>query len=157
MTIYGVAIMAIAALFGVALGDILGQLLHVKANVGGVGFAMIFLVTARVWLERRGALTPGIKLGVEFWATMYIPVVVAMAADQNVLSAVKSGPMVLVAGAASVVSCGLVVAIINRLDKGNRDDTWESPPDVFIDGAAITGPSGPLPGDLPSGKPPGTP
>lgn len=156
MTIYGVAIMAIAALFGVALGDILGQLLHVKANVGGVGFAMIFLVSARVWLERRGALTPGIKLGVEFWATMYIPVVVAMAADQNVLSAVKSGPMVLVAGAGSVLSCGIMVAIINRLDKGNSGD-WESPPDVFIEDAAIKGPSGPLPDDLPYGKSARTP
>jgi malonate transporter MadL subunit len=156
MTIYGVAIMAIAALLGTALGDILGQAVHVKANVGGVGFAMIFLVTARVWLEKRGALTPGIKLGVEFWATMYIPVIVAMAADLNVFSASKSGPMVLMAGAASVLSCAIVVAIISRLDKGNSAK-WEPPPDVFIDGAAINGPSGPLPDDVASDQTPRTP
>jgi malonate transporter MadL subunit len=150
MTIYGVAIMALSTLIGVALGDSLGDLLHVKANVGGVGFAMILLVTARVWLEKRNALTPGIKLGVEFWATMYIPIIVAMAAQQNVLAAIKSGPMVLVAGAGSVISCAAVVAFISRLDKGRSDRGGVPKP--FIEDAAITGPSGPLPVDLAAGS-----
>jgi malonate transporter MadL subunit len=149
MTIYGVAIMALATLLGVALGDILGQLLHVKANVGGVGFAMIFLVTSRVWLEQRNRLTPGIKLGVEFWATMYIPIIVAMAAQQNVLAAIKSGPVVLVAGACSVFSSAAVVMMISRMGKGRRGG---SAPEPYIENAAITGPSGPLPDSLPASR-----
>jgi malonate transporter MadL subunit len=47
--------------------------LHVKANVGGVGIAMLLLIAAKAWLARRGRLTPGLRLGVEFWAVMYIP------------------------------------------------------------------------------------
>ena len=54
-----------------------------KANVGGVGIAMMMLIAARVWLVRRGLLSHGVKLGIEFWATMYIPIVVAMAAQQT--------------------------------------------------------------------------
>jgi malonate transporter MadL subunit len=39
----------------VYLGDLLGVALGVKANVGGVGIAMILLILARLWLSRRGA------------------------------------------------------------------------------------------------------
>lgn len=44
MVIYGVALLAFCYLTGVFLGDILGAALGVKANVGGVGFAMLFLI-----------------------------------------------------------------------------------------------------------------
>jgi len=44
MVIYGVALLSACFLAGNFLGDILGALLHVKANVGGVGFAMLFLI-----------------------------------------------------------------------------------------------------------------
>src|SRR5690348_15906465 len=115
MTIYGVAIMAICTLLGEGLGDLLGTALHVQANVGGVGLAMIFLIMARLWLLRRGVLTSGIKLGVEFWATMYIHIVVAMAAQQNVVAAVRGGPVVLIAGIATFLLCGVILALIGKL------------------------------------------
>jgi malonate transporter MadL subunit len=115
MTIYGVAIMAFCTLLGEALGELLGHLLDVKANVGGVGLAMMFLIAARLWLARRGALTSGIKLGVEFWATMYIPIVVAMAAQQNVVAAVRGGPVVLIAGIGSFVACGAILAWLGKI------------------------------------------
>ena len=70
MTIFGVALLAICTLIGVFIGDLLGVALQVKANVGGVGIAMMLLVAARVWLTRHGGLPHGIKLGVEFWATI---------------------------------------------------------------------------------------
>ncbi len=114
MTIYGVALMAACALIGVGAGDLLGQWLHVKANVGGVGIAMVLLVAARLWLERRRALTPGIRLGVEFWATMYIPIVVAMAAQQDVVSAIGGGPMVVIAAILTVLLCAAAVALLCR-------------------------------------------
>lgn len=118
MAIYGTALLAICTLLGVLLGDALGVLLHVKANVGGVGLAMLLLIAAKIWLGRRGKLTPGIRLGVEFWAVMYIPIVVAMAAQQNVLAAVEGGPMVLLTGIAAVALCFVLVAVLGRMAGG---------------------------------------
>ncbi len=115
MTIYGVALLAICTLLGAFLGDLLGQVLGVKANVGGVGIAMMLLIGVRLWLSRRGALTHGIKIGVEFWAMMYIPIVVAMAAQQNVVAAVEGGPMVVIAAVVTVGLCFGCVALIGRM------------------------------------------
>jgi malonate transporter MadL subunit len=115
MTISGVALLAICTLLGAVLGDLLGMGLGVKANVGGVGLAMIFLIAGRTMLVRRGFLNEGVKLGVGFWGAMYIPIVVAMAANQNVVAAVASGPMVVFAAVATVVICFAAVAIISRL------------------------------------------
>jgi len=87
----------------------------VKANVGGVGIAMMLLIAARLWLGRRGWLSHGLKLGVEFWGALYIPIVVAMAAQQNVVSAVEGGPVVVIAGVGAIVVCFATVALISRL------------------------------------------
>ena len=105
MTVSGVALLAICTLIGAFLGDLLGVALGVEANVGGVGIAMIMLILARLELARRGKLSEGVNFGVGFWAAMYIPIVVAMAANQNVVAAVESGPMVAVAAIASVAAC----------------------------------------------------
>ncbi|WP_082504198.1 malonate transporter subunit MadL [Methylobacterium sp. Leaf111] len=91
MTILGVALLALCTPIGVFLGDRLGIALGVKANVGGVGLAMILLIAAWSWLLAQGKLGGGITLGVEFWSTLYIPIVVAMAAQQNVMAAVRGG------------------------------------------------------------------
>ena len=53
MIIYGVALLAICTLAGVIMGDMLGVLLGVKSNVGGVGIAMILLICARLWMQKR--------------------------------------------------------------------------------------------------------
>lgn len=123
MTIYGVAILAVCTLLGSFLGDLLGQALGVKSNVGGVGMAMIMLIAARVWMEKRGVLNPGIKLGLVFWGALYIPIVVAMAATQNVVAAMRSGPMVVMAAVATVLICFASVAAIARL--GGRRETMD--------------------------------
>ena len=68
MTISGVALLALCALLGQALGEILGLVLGVKANVGGVGIAMILLIGARVWLNDRKLWTAGVNEGVMLWA-----------------------------------------------------------------------------------------
>ncbi len=147
MTVFGVAIMAFCTLLGEALGDLLGQALDVKANVGGVGLAMIFLIIARLWLVRRGALTSGIKLGVEFWSTMYIPIVVAMASQQNVVAAVRGGPVVLIAGIATFVVCGAILALLGKLspskplaeEKTEHDHVFVEGLDPSVDEAAVLG------------------
>ncbi len=55
MIIYGVALLAICTLAGVIMGDMLGALLGVKSNVGGVGIAMILLICARLWMQKNAA------------------------------------------------------------------------------------------------------
>ena len=54
MVIYGVALLSICTLIGMFAGDLLGQLIGVKANVGGVGFAMLLLILKGV--EKRDAI-----------------------------------------------------------------------------------------------------
>lgn len=115
MAISGVALLAICTLLGTVLGDWLGLALGVKANVGGVGIAMILLIAARLWLFRRGLLSQGVMQGVGFWGALYIPIVIAMAAQQNVVSALKSGPVVIVAAVATLIVCFAAVALLSRM------------------------------------------
>lgn len=115
MVIYGMGVLAMCTLAGVVLGDVLGNLIGVQANVGGVGLAMILLLVCRTLLARYGVLTPSLRLGIEFWAALYIPIVVAMAAQQNVVVAVRGGPIVLLAASITVVLCFAAVAIAGRV------------------------------------------
>lgn len=139
MIVLGVALLATCTLIGVYLGDLLGLALGVKANVGGVGIAMILLIAARLWLSRRGRLSKGVQFGVEFWAGMYIPIVVAMAAQQNVVAAVSGGPIVLIAATGSLVLCFGAVALLSRI--GRRDPSSET---VEHGGAVIGGETDPV-------------
>jgi len=113
--IAGVALLAICTLIGQLLGEGLGVLLGVKANVGGVGIAMILLIAARMWLKSRGRYVEGVSRGIGFWGALYIPIVVAMAAQQDVVAAVEGGPIVLIAGVGALLLCFSAVAIISRM------------------------------------------
>lgn len=115
MTIYGVALLALCSLLGLVLGDALGALLGVKANVGGVGFAMVFLIFLTDRLQRAGKFPAPSAQGVAFWSAMYIPVVVAMAAQQNVLGAIKGGPLAFLAGTTGVIASFALVPVLARL------------------------------------------
>ncbi len=55
------------------------------------------------------------RQGVVFWSAIYIPVIVAMAARQNVVGALDGGPMAFLAGTLSVVACFLLVPAISRI------------------------------------------
>ena len=123
MTISGVALLAICTLLGGYLGDLLGAFLGVKANVGGVGIAMLLLIAARLWLVRHDRFSRELRLGVEFWGAIYIPIVVAMAAQQNVVAAVEGGPIVLLAGVGALLICFAAVALLSRL--GGPVDTMD--------------------------------
>lgn len=117
MMIFGVALLAICTLLGLLLGDMLGVAIGVKANVGGVGFAMILLLLATEHLKQRGRFVPPSAQGIGFWAAMYIPVVVAMAAQQNVLGAVHGGPMALLAGVAATIGCFALIPLVDRIGR----------------------------------------
>jgi malonate transporter MadL subunit len=115
LVIYGVGLLAACYLSGIFLGDLLGKVIGVQANVGGVGIAMLFLILASDALIRRGRLKPQTREGVIFWSAIYIPVIVAMAAKQNVIAALKGGPMALLAGALATVACFALVPVISRI------------------------------------------
>jgi malonate transporter MadL subunit len=113
-------------LLGIVLGDALGALIGVKANVGGVGIAMMLLMAAQYYLRKRGLMRPETERGVTFWAVLYIPVVVAMAATQNVVVAAKGGPIALLAAAGSFGLCACVIAVINRaIHRARTDTAWQ--------------------------------
>ncbi|KIH82514.1 malonate transporter subunit MadL [Pseudomonas batumici] len=135
MIIYGVALLAICTLAGVFVGDMLGVLLGVKSNVGGVGIAMILLILVKLWTHKRGGMTKECELGVGFWGAMYIPVVVAMAAQQNVVAALHGGPVAVLAAIGSVVTCGCTIAFISRIHKG--EPLPDEPEDITSDAASI--------------------
>lgn len=121
MVIYGTALLAVCHLLGIILGDLLGVALGAKANVGGVGIAMLLLIAARLYLLKRGRLNAISESGVHFWAALYIPVVVAMAMQQNVVAAIRGGPVALIAAVGSVVLCGLFVSFINRMEPEQKE------------------------------------
>ena len=125
MIIYGTSILAICYLLGVWLGDILGRLIGIQTNVGGLGIAMMLLIGVRFLLHRCNLMTPATEAGVGFWAAMYIPVVVAMAAQQNVVAALKGGPVALVAALATFALCVSVIALINRSSSKDQSASWE--------------------------------
>jgi malonate transporter MadL subunit len=126
MIIYGTALLALCHLLGIFLGDLLGALLGAKTNVGGVGIAMILLICARLWMHKRGLMPELTEMGVTFWGAMYIPVVVAMAAQQNVVAALRGGPVALLAALGSVIVCACCVALINRTERVTVDTPDEA-------------------------------
>jgi len=116
MIIYGTALLAVCHLLGIFLGDLLGQALGVKTNVGGVGIAMLLLIFARLYMAKKDLLPKLTELGVEYWGAMYIPVVVAMAAQQDMVSALRGGPVAVLSAFAAVGVCACVIAAINRTE-----------------------------------------
>lgn len=117
MIIYGTALLAVCHLLGIFLGDLLGQALGVKTNVGGVGIAMLLLIFARLYMAKRGLLPKLTEIGVEYWGAMYIPVVVAMAAQQDMVAALRGGPVAVLSAVAAVAVCACVIAVINRTER----------------------------------------
>ena len=117
MIIYGTALLAVCHLLGIFLGDLLGQALGVKTNVGGVGIAMLLLIVARLYMSKKAVLPKLTEVGVEYWGAMYIPVVVAMAAQQDMVSALRGGPVALLSALAAAGVCACVIALINRAEK----------------------------------------
>jgi len=124
MIIYGTALLAVCHLLVIFLGDLLGVLVGVKTNVGGVGIAMLLLIFARMYMEPRGLLPKLSEAGVTFWAALYIPVVVAMAAQQNVVAALRGGHVAILAAFCTVVICACIIAVINRMEPKSDVDPF---------------------------------
>jgi malonate transporter MadL subunit len=122
MVIYGVALLSFCMLVGVFLGDLLGILIGVQANVGGVGIAMLLLIVLSNLSHTSFRLNPITESGIGFWSAMYIPIVVAMAARQNVVAALSSGWMAIIAGVAAVAVSFALIPLLSGIGRGEEDD-----------------------------------
>lgn len=112
--IYGTVLLAACMLIGRCLGAVLARAIGIEGDVGGVGFAMLALMFAMTAIRRAGLASPSFESGIGYWAGVYIPIVVAMAATQNVMGAVQGGPLAVAAGVAAVVAGFAAVPLLAR-------------------------------------------
>lgn len=122
MRIYGVALLAFCFLTGKLVGNFLGATIGVNGDVGGVGFGMVLLIFVNAYMRKRGWLKPLTEKGILFWSAMYIPVVVAMSATQNVKAAVSEGPIAIIVGVLVTLSAFLLVPLISKIGRKNQND-----------------------------------
>ena len=120
MLVYGVAVLAGCFIVGQYIGQVLGQMLNIDANVGGVGFAMLLLIFVQQWLHKKSWFSPEMDSGINFWNRMYIPVIVAMSSIQNVKAAFSSGFVAILAGIIPTVICFLLIPAIVRISKARH-------------------------------------
>jgi malonate transporter MadL subunit len=125
MIVYGVALLSFCMLVGVFVGDLIGEWLGAQANVGGVGIAMLLLIVLSNLSKKNFQLSPPTQSGINFWSAMYIPIVVAMAAKQNVIAALAGGWMAITAGVAAVAVSFAVIPLLDRvhIGEGAQDDS----------------------------------
>jgi malonate transporter MadL subunit len=117
MVIYGVALLSSCMIAGMLVGEFLGVMLQVEANVGGVGIAMLFLVLASNSSRFKNIIDGASGTGIRFWSAMYIPIVVAMAARQDVRAAFDGGVLAIVAGLAAVTVSFALVPLLSKIGK----------------------------------------
>ncbi len=118
MVIYGVTLLAFCFISGIFLGELLGRLLGIEANLGGVGIAMLLLIGLSAYLKKKILLPSITEKGITFWSAIYIPIVVAMAAKQNVMGALDGGFVALLAGGIAVSLSFLLIPLLSKL--GNK-------------------------------------
>ncbi|MGB5667495.1 MAG: malonate transporter subunit MadL [Maribacter sp.] len=123
MKIYGVALLAGCFLLGKILGNFLGALININSDIGGVGFAMFLLMISSIYLRKKGWLVQESERGILFWSSIYIPIVVAMAATLNVKAAVSGGLAAIIAGVGVTIVCLFLVPVIAKIGRKNDSES----------------------------------
>ena len=136
MIVYGVALLSACLILGMIIGEYLGVILGVEANVGGVGIAMLFLVLASNTPMFKSLVEGASGSGIKFWSAMYIPIVVAMAARQNVVAAFEGGMLAVVAGVAAVIVSFALVPVLSKMGGGGAASSTDTEADTSEQGAA---------------------
>ena len=113
MEVVGLGIIAACMFVGVSIGNVLARAIGVAGDVGGVGFAMVLLVLVTNYFK----FDEKVQSGMQFVSNLYIPIIVAMAAIQNVVSAVRGGAIALLAGGIAVVASMALVPLLSRAGK----------------------------------------
>ncbi len=119
MKIYGVAILAACFLAGQLVGNLIGLWINIPGNMGGVAFAMLFLILFNERMKKHGYIDTQTENGILFWNAMYIPVVVAMSSIQNVKAALSGGWVAIVVGVVATGLCFLLVPMLSRIGRVN--------------------------------------
>lgn len=117
MKIYGVALLCGCFLAGKFLGLLLGELIGIPGDIGGVGFAMFLLMLLSLYLRKKGGFSNTTESGIAFWSAMYIPIIVAMAATLNVHAAFGGGWVAILAGLAATIAGYLLVPLLSRIGR----------------------------------------
>lgn len=121
--IYGVALLAGCAFVGSFIGELLGLLTGLNSDIGGVGFAMILLLLATNSKTVNKILPQSYTKGIEFWKEMFIPVIIAMSASQNVISALDGGVLALTLGVGIVIIMLLLIPLFNKFSGKSEDNS----------------------------------
>ena len=120
--IYSLVTLALCMLLGKYVGNLLGALVGINADVGGVGFAILLLLFVGNYKGFTFTKRQDFKDGMTFWKKMYIPVVVAMAASQNVYRMLSSGMVAIVGGIASVAFPFLLLYLLHKREERRKED-----------------------------------
>ncbi len=120
--IYGVALLAGCMFVGSFIGNLLGLWTGLGSDIGGVGFAMILLLLLTNSKTVNKILPEGYIKGINFWKEMFIPVIIAMSASQNVVSALDGGVLALTLGVGVVVIMLLLIPVFNMFSKKDKED-----------------------------------
>ena len=79
----------------------------------------IFLANTSLFEFKMKPMTQG---GITFWSAMYIPIVVAMASNQNVSGAINGGWMAFTAGSLAVLASFSVIPLLTKLAGSDNVD-----------------------------------
>lgn len=124
--IYGVAILAACMLAGSFVGNLLGALIGLNTDVGGVGFSMLLLLIVMNSEKITKKFPAKTTEGLAFWKEMYIPITIAMCASQNVYKAISGGALAIVAGLVAVAVAFLMLPLLNlifnKVSKSNKKE-----------------------------------
>jgi malonate transporter MadL subunit len=118
MVFYGTALLAACLVAGLWLGTVAGRAFGIDSDIGGVGLGMLLLIGSTSWLSHRGLWPVVADRGVRYWGEIYIPVIVAMAATQNVRGSLSGGWVAILAGAGGVLASAVVCRLLIRLAAG---------------------------------------
>ncbi|MBK1662981.1 malonate transporter subunit MadL [Rhodospirillum rubrum] len=125
MVIYGLALMGACMLIGNLVGNAIGAILGINANIGGVGIAMLLLVIVSQRLMDKDQLSKLAQNGIAFWSAMYIPIVVAMAGIQNIVAALTGGALAFVAGLGAVFFGFILIKPLSKLSPSSEPTSAE--------------------------------
>ena len=117
MVIYGVLLLSLCYFAGLFVGEVMGRLVGLNANVGGVGFAMLCSYSETV---KNGLRNERFSDGLKFWQNMYIPVVIAMSASQDVVKAVRSGWLAIICGVPLTVLSLCLIPLVSRISSSKN-------------------------------------
>ena len=120
--IYSLVTLAACMLLGKYIGTLFGALVGIDADVGGVGFAIILLMLVTNSSKLSFTKRQDFVQGMNFWKKMYIPVVVAMAAAQNVHRMLTSGMVAIVGGIASVAFPFLLLYLLHKREERREEN-----------------------------------